>query len=749
LKVTITKADGTKDVITINTYLGDSTAWFEYIADQEGTWKLKFEFPGGYFPAGIYYDPKTGRNVTFTQSVYYKPSSTPELELVVKKDYVALSWPPSPLPTDYWTRPISIENREWWVIGGHYPFTGLGGGPNWPANTNIYASNYKFVPYVQGPTSAHIVWRRQGALAGIIGGQFGYRSYGPGEGTYAGTPSIIFQGRCYQSLTKIVNGVPTSVLQCYDLRTGEVYWERVNVPAPTTIAYNWLGAPSVPGAGETGIGVGGSWGFVRLVYIGAGRLIKYDPWSGATAINVSISPLTTGTLYRDPYVLSVQDLGAAKAPNRYRLINWTLVDWTETGATRTMAQRIISNVSWPFSSLGTCDFETGIAVTTYGIIPNATGVARDAGIMAARLKDGTLLWNITAGVGFNIFSGSTAVADHGKFAVRFDDGYWYCWRLSDGQRVWKSEMEEWPWGCFGAYNVASAYGLIYDLSYAGIYALDWNTGKIVWHYKYTAPYPYETPYNGSIPWFTNPIIADGKLYVANGEHSPTEPLMRGWRLHCINATTGEGIWNITGGGAVGAIADGYLTFDNRYDGYMYVFGKGKSSTTVTASPKTSAKGSQVLIEGTVLDLSPAQPGTPCVAKESMTQWMEYLHMQKPCPSDVKGVPVTLTAIKSDGKVIDLGTVTTNGFYGTFGFAWTPEEEGTYTIVASFAGDDSYGSSSAATYITVGPAPPTPETPEIPTPTDYTPMLTGLTIAVVIAIIIGIYSIYDHRRLMRK
>ena len=32
----------------------------------------------------------------------------------------------------------------------------------------------------------------------------------------------------------------------------------------------------------------------------------------------------------------------------------------------------------------------------------------------------------------------------------------------------------------------------------------------------------------------------------------------------------------------GAIADGYLTAANSYDGYMYVFGKGKSATTVTA-----------------------------------------------------------------------------------------------------------------------------------------------------------------------
>src|SRR3972149_6501186 len=105
-------------------------------------------------------------------------------------------------------------------------------------------------------------------------------------------------------------------------------------------------------------------------------------------------------------------------------------------------------------------------------------------------------------------------------------------------------------------------------------------GTIAWHYN--PEYPgYEAAYT-FYPNFTNPMLADGKLYVANGEHSPTEPLMRGWNLHCLNATTGEPLWNITGGGTVGAIADGYLTFDSRYDGNLYVFGKGKSAKSITA-----------------------------------------------------------------------------------------------------------------------------------------------------------------------
>jgi len=102
-----------------------------------------------------------------------------------------------------------------------------------------------------------------------------------------------------------------------------------------------------------------------------------------------------------------------------------------------------------------------------------------------------------------------------------------------------------------------------------------------------------------------------------------------------------------------AIADGYLAGASMYDGYLYWFGKGKSATTVEGPKTAIALGQSVVITGTVLDESPAQSGTPCVSKESMTTQMEYLHMQLPIDGiwqnvTMTGVPVTLTAIGSDG-----------------------------------------------------------------------------------------------------
>ena len=182
---------------------------------------------------------------------------------------------------------------------------------------------------------------------------------------------------------------------------------------------------------------------------------------------------------------------------------------------------------------------------------------------------------------------------------------------------------------------------------------------------------------------------------------------------------------------------------------MYVFGKGKSATAVTAPDVVVTKGNGVVIRGTVLDLSPAQPGTPCVSKDSMTTQMEYLHMQLPITGvlgneTITGVPVALTAIGSDGKVYDLGTATTNGYSGVFSLAWTPPTEDTYEIIASFGPDDSYGSSMSTTTVSVGPAPETPQTPEQIAPPDYTWTIIGTGIAVIIAVALAALLILRKR-----
>ena len=111
----------------------------------------------------------------------------------------------------------------------------------------------------------------------------------------------------------------------------------------------------------------------------------------------------------------------------------------------------------------------------------------------------------------------------------------------------------------------------------------------------------------------------------------------------------------------------------------------QTEITVTAPQGVITKGSSAIIIGNIKDMSPK--GTPAIADEHMTQWMEYLYMQQPIPGDATGVPVKLKAIGEDGSTHTIGTATSD-MSGMFSMMWTPPE-GKYTIVASFEGSKSY------------------------------------------------------------
>ncbi len=567
-------------------------------------------------------------------------------------------------------------------------------------------------------------------------------------------------GRCYQSVTKVYDGVTQSVWQCYDLRTGEIYWEKTNITqVPTMILYSERELNIVQGEAASTLGMR-----VDLMYVGGGRLITIQSFCGLVKINCSISPLTTGTYYASydwPYFLSVQNLGnSVPADQRYRLINWTIKGTNISGfGVGNFVLDVCNNVTWPFSSLGVVDYEAGVAVVTQGISTASVGVTYGNLIMGANIYTGRLLWNTSTdastGLG-GLFSGSTACADHGKFAVRLNDGHWHCWDLQTGKELWVSELSSWPWGTFGCYNVISYGGNIISNQYDGVAAYNWDNGKISWRYKYVPDFPYESVYADSktgeefLPFYTSPgssgtqpYVADGVYYCYNDEHSISEPIPRGYKLHAINATTGEGIWNITGRMTPWAIADGYLAAADMYDGMMYVIGKGISTTTVTAPDVVVSQGSGIMIRGAVLDTSPAQPGTPCVSKDSMSTQMEYLHMQLPIDginhnTTIIGVPISIDAVDPNGNYIHIGDTTTDGYTGTFGFTWTPTIDGQYAITASFKGDDSYGRSFATTYASVGSPQASATQAEVVIP-DYTMTIIAAAIGIAIVVVISVAS----------
>ena len=369
---------------------------------------------------------------------------------------------------------------------------------------------------------------------------------------------------------------------------------------------------------------------------------------------------------------------------------------------------------------------------------------------------GQLLWNVSSGVPFPIYTGNE-VADHGMYAIRFDNGYWYAWNLQTGAFEWQSQLSSYPWGVFGAYSVQSAYGLLYYEQYDGVVAYNWTNGQIAWWYQAPAASPFESDFtngtaslNGTVyAFYGGAVVADGMLYTYAIEHSPTAPIERGWDIYSINATTGALIWQELGSMDPGVVSDGYLTAVNLYDGYMYTFGMGLSATTVSSSPTVITSGTPTVISGTVLDQSPAQPGTACVSDASMGDWMAYLHQQAPCPANVTGVPVSIDGIDPNGNPVHIATVTSDET-GAFSYLWTtPSITGLYKITATYAGDDSYSYSYAETSVAVTAAPTTtvtttPTSTSAPSAasnaTNNTSLLYGILAAVIIAIIIGLFAV---------
>lgn len=726
--MTITKPDNSTDVKgPSNSYVADGTAWFEYVPEQIGTYKLKFDFGGTYFPAGRYNDGViVTSGGTSYPTTWFKPASTAEQTLVVQSEQVA-SWPAAPLPRDYWARPISPEKREWDAIAGNYPWSYFNEARDWLG------------PFVTAPNTAHVAWKQSQMIAGLIGGETGSYSI---SGRDFQDPGVILAGRLYMTYPKPGVG---NVAGCYDLRTGAVIYEIPESEGgvtPYIISYV-EGTSAVPGAIPSltpeliAAARLGNYG-TRTI---SGRLIKINPWTGMVTLNVSIAPVTTGIFHSNQYVISVQDLGASQGANRYRLINWTT-----QGSSTNFSSRIISNISYPISNIPSLvDYDRSVAVQVNRF---GTGAVYGGNLFAIDLKSGQVLWNITTDPETPFSSGCASI-DEGKVAVVFEDRSWRAYDLVSGKLAWRSEQIDYPWGVFWSYDASSWNGMLYAGAYTGVYAFDWATGKTVWKFA-ARSVPFETPYADLYSFHSATIVADGKLYTYSSEHTPSEPITRGWKFYCLNATTGDNLWEFAGSGIDsrrfrGCAADGYLTVSNAYDGNMYVFGKGKSATTVEAPLTAVPKGIALTIQGSVLDLSSAQPNTPCVSKDSMTTQMQYLHMQSPIDGiwhneTITGVPVSLTAIASDGSSTNIGTIITDGYYGTFSKTWVPPTEGDYKIIASFTGDDSYGSSSAATAVVVGPATPTPTNPENPAQTDYSPLLYGIVVLVVIAIIIGIVAI---------
>ena len=765
--VLITKPDGTTLTLGPFTANDASFAVTYYTPEQTGNYTFKFTFPGQHI-TGI--APLTMQPI----NNYYAASSFTSCLSVQQQP--ATSWTQTPLPTNYWTRPINSQNSLWAAISGNW----LSLGTNTFGSTNYNATG-NFNAYTTGPNTAHILWTKPLEAGGLIGGEFG------GTDT-----SNYFTGKSYEmefTPNIIINGVlfynaptnPKEGFYAVDLQTGQTLW--------------WQNSTGVPFQPFAGMVVG--WEYPGLTL---GQVYNYlspnmeggFPYLWSTATNTwDMYDANTGNLILQMAnaLNPTQDSQLTVEGPTGELLDYIVgTDWIAmwnsslcigTYGEYTPPIPLFSSNSWVWSPpIGAIlNWEKGVqwnvTIQTYpgeaivdvnsGIVltstvegvgsflaPPLASYAIEVGYSATT---GQQLWiqNVTLPSGpttaFNYNMGP--MADGIFTAYDAFSEQWYGFNANTGVKIWgPTAADTDPWGSEPCpWQSQIAYGILYGFCADGVHAFNLTTGKLLWTFNGIGSgtnfpgfnyYPFEQ---------SCMTVADGKLYLNTGV-SHGDPVFDGAQLYCVNATTGKLIWNInTFGEGVMPISDGTLIALNGYDNQLYAWGMGPSKTTVTAPDVGVTTDTPITITGAVTDISAGASqeavavnfpnGLPCVSDASMTQFMEAVYMQQPMPTNVTGVPVTLSVTDSNGNHYNIGTTTTNPS-GTFGLTWTPIISGNYTVTATFAGTQSYYGSYATTYFYAGSPAPTPA----PTAAPVTGLATAsdLTYGIVAAVIVMIIAI---------
>lgn len=783
-KLTITKPDGAIEtrewpVVQDTTNL----AFTSFTPDQVGDYTIQFDYAGQ-----TYTWDETSTQRQWTGTVFSPASRTKTL--TVTADPLPDPISSYPLPSEYWTRPIEGQNPDWYTITSHW----LAG--NYLGSHQVFQGFELFQKDGIAPESSHIMWTKPIEVGGVVGGtatQVDGATYYSG-GSYEGrfNNAIIMHGILYYPVPLGHSGSGGGYA-AVDLRTGEELWFRDDLGGLTETGYF---SPIAKGQlydfediNQHGVPGGVLWQTIGSTWN------AYDAYTGTWMYNLTNVPngfevyTDSGEIVR--YVMDA-DAGwlalwnySAAVDTRRSASGSNYHQWRPSGKSIDTSTAYSWNVSIP-------DLPGNSNPAIVAVLPGDVILGRSSAIAPGvfRFPRGTpdpytvwaisdrpenrgdLLWIKDYPAPANTISLQLGPVDPVNRVWTMNEVETFQWRgysLDDGSPLWGPtttefrDIQYFGGGEGAGQRAVAAYGKLYVSGYAGeLFCYSTTDGKLLWKYNNTDS-GLQTPW-GMMPIFIA-AIADGKVYAFNNEHSPNSPLYKGYSIYCIDAENGNEIYKMFGwagqtggrGLSTSLLADGFLVYYSYYDNQVYCVGKGPSKTTVTVQNDVIAKGDGILIKGMVTDESSGTEqneqaarfpnGVPAVSDESMSAWMEYVYMQKPCPEMVTGVQVKLTAFDSNGEMVDIGIVTSDGA-GMFKKMWTPESEGEYTIVAIFEGSDSYWTSYAETTIGVGPPVTTEETDLSPLEDSISNQMAyilAILVIVIIALLIAVYSLFKSRQ----
>jgi hypothetical protein len=806
-ELTITAPDGTITTQTFAT-VSDPTSNLDYsfTPTQVGTYTFNFTFPGQKYtytdllPAGFFAPPGTPPAL----SAYYNDTylaSTASTTLTVQQTAIP-AYPTTPLPTEYWTRPIYGQNPNWWSISSNWLGTGSPG----------YSSGMlgaSFPGDAVGPQTSHVMWTKPLDSGGVVGGNnFAIQGDTNFEGSAYNNRfnnPIIINGYLYYTEPISFAGANSGPTDCVNLQTGQLVWSRSDVPA---LSFGYI--YDVQDPNQHGvyppilIAAIGSYFFSPSGFTVSTTWRAFDAYTGDPMFNITNVP--SGTILMGPegeyLILSLTNDAAFGSPPQYYLSEWNSSRlWDNQYSGSSTSPSVIppiingadpSLIDWNYSvpSLNTLSatpsiesaFYNNMMIVEAGAYPSAGDNAFGSpswtpytylGInLNQKSTIGNLLWTNTVNppTGNVTISYSGADQTVGVFTEYNTQTMAYVgYSMSTGKQIWgptpsQAALDFFSTGYSGQ-GATVAYGKLYNGGYGGIvYCYDLTNGHLLWTYGnggegnstnggLQLPRPYPTIIYA---------IGNGVVYTVTSEHTVSSPIYKGALARAINATDGTEIWTLSdddnGGTPTAAIADGFATFFNGYDNQIYSVGRGPSDTTVQAPLTQITAGNKVVIQGTVMDISAGTKqtqqaadfpnGVPVASDASMKDWMSYVYQQQPCPTNFTGATVSIDAIDPNSNLIHIGDATSNA-NGLFYYTWTtPNIPGDYLVTATFAGTNGYWPSNAQTAMTVQQAPSvTPTaTPQsnLATTTDLMTYMVAGVIAIIIAIaIVGFLIIRKH------
>jgi hypothetical protein len=730
--LTITDPDG--NVQTLSGFNTESTGstYHTFIPDKTGTWKLKAHYPGGWAILGR----GTGYNVTVPAT------DTNEFSVTVQEEQIP-EISNEPLPTDYWTFPIYGENRAWNTIGGNWLMSG------YDAERNFDAGAQAYNPYTTVPETSHILWTKSQLFGGIVGGPTEMTYYTGSAYRRELLPPVVINGRMFYSS----QDPPRMGFYSVDLTNGETVWFN-NATYPDGKGGLIQGADARITLGQVLTFETMNWHGGLPFLWSTGSSTTWAVWNAWTSeLIFTIGNATTGGTF------FIHQPTGTLLFCKIDAVNDKLLLWNST---KFFSATVSTDLNGFYNAGPRYNLDWNAGVQLNETIPHIEGQAiaawdpKDYSVIVASnqssyrgtplagepfldiaysLEDGNVRWQKLRDEGtFESITGGRAMSieDDCYVIVRKETRQVYAYSVSTGEKKWVSEPRPDQWGMyFTGQNFA--YGKCYVIAYDGmVYAYDTGTGKVEWTWG-PVDAGLETPYD-VYPFFGGSTLADHKIIVSHGEHSANSPLYRGERMYVIDADNGTTVWSISGWYQQAVAANGLVIAPNGYDGRIYCFGKGPSKTTIQAPLTQIDLGDTITITGTVTDQSPGAKDTAAVSDESMSQWMEHLYMQKSAPTNATGVTVSIDVIDANGNFRNIGS-TTSDVSGVYSFVWEPDIPGKFTVIATFAGSEAYGSSYAETAFNVVDVPQADSEPIVIPQAPVELYFAASTIAIIIALAI--------------